>query len=234
MSLPSWLPSLKQKSEKYKIVQFRLCGKVSFLSWYHKNASWSLGFILSGAICLLESQSSILVVSICISIFVLSVNLEVDSLCPNIDFIREIFSPFRICLFSVAFYFRITLILWTLPVKLFMAIDSRPRVCVILLMFVLTSPEGLCCVWFIYPILCWCWWTPCGGGVEYLHRDPASRRGRRKGRSPIWDSKIWPRVLWDSDQKRLRWRGPAGIVNDRPGLSSERAHQINRPATVRQ
>jgi hypothetical protein len=26
---------------------------------------------------------------------------------------------------------------------------------------------------------------PCGGGVEYLHRDPASRRRRRKGTSQI-------------------------------------------------
>jgi hypothetical protein len=26
---------------------------------------------------------------------------------------------------------------------------------------------------------------PCGGGVEYLHRDPASRRRRRKGKSQI-------------------------------------------------
>jgi hypothetical protein len=43
--------------------------------------------------------------------------------------------------------------------------------------------------------------TPCGGGVEYLHRDPASLRRRRKGKSQIWDSKIWPWVLWDSDQK---------------------------------
>jgi hypothetical protein len=42
---------------------------------------------------------------------------------------------------------------------------------------------------------------PCGGGVEYLHRDPASRRRRRKGKSRIWDSKIWPTVLRDSDPK---------------------------------
>jgi hypothetical protein len=35
-------------------------------------------------------------------------------------------------------------------------------------------------------------------------------------------------------RKLLRWRGPAGIVNARPGLSSERAPQINKPATVRQ
>jgi hypothetical protein len=29
----------------------------------------------------------------------------------------------------------------------------------------------------------------CGSGVEYLHRDPASRKRRRKGKSQIWDSK---------------------------------------------
>jgi hypothetical protein len=40
--------------------------------------------------------------------------------------------------------------------------------------------------------------SPWGGGVEYLHRDPASRRRRRKGKSQIWDSKI-PR---DSDPKK--------------------------------
>jgi hypothetical protein len=27
--------------------------------------------------------------------------------------------------------------------------------------------------------------SPCGGGIEYLHRDPASRRRRRKGKSQI-------------------------------------------------
>jgi hypothetical protein len=42
---------------------------------------------------------------------------------------------------------------------------------------------------------------PCGGGVEYLHRDPASRKRGRKGKSRIWDSKIWPRVLRDPDPK---------------------------------
>jgi hypothetical protein len=30
-----------------------------------------------------------------------------------------------------------------------------------------------------------------GGGVEYLHRDPASRKMRRNGKSQIRDSKIW-------------------------------------------
>jgi hypothetical protein len=43
---------------------------------------------------------------------------------------------------------------------------------------------------------------PCGGGFEYLHRDPASRRRRRKGKSQIWDSKIWSRVPRDSDPRK--------------------------------
>jgi hypothetical protein len=32
--------------------------------------------------------------------------------------------------------------------------------------------------------------NPCGGGIEYLHRDPATRKRRRNGKSQIWDSKI--------------------------------------------
>jgi hypothetical protein len=43
---------------------------------------------------------------------------------------------------------------------------------------------------------------PFGGGVEYLHRDPASRRRRRKGKSQIGDSKIWSRVQKDSDPRK--------------------------------
>jgi hypothetical protein len=42
---------------------------------------------------------------------------------------------------------------------------------------------------------------PCGGGVEHLQRSPASRRRRRKGKSRIWDSKIWSRVPQDSDPR---------------------------------
>jgi hypothetical protein len=41
----------------------------------------------------------------------------------------------------------------------------------------------------------------CGGGAEYPHRDPASRRRRRKGKSQIWDSKIWSWVSRDSDPR---------------------------------
>jgi hypothetical protein len=43
---------------------------------------------------------------------------------------------------------------------------------------------------------------PCVGWVEYLHREPASRRRRRKGKSQIWDSKIWSRVPRDSDPRK--------------------------------
>jgi hypothetical protein len=44
---------------------------------------------------------------------------------------------------------------------------------------------------------------PCGGGVEYIHRDPETRRRRPKGKSRIRDSKIWPRVLRDWDPKMI-------------------------------
>jgi hypothetical protein len=43
---------------------------------------------------------------------------------------------------------------------------------------------------------------PCGGGVEYLHRDPASRNRRPNGKSQIWDSKIWSRVPRDFDPRK--------------------------------
>jgi hypothetical protein len=35
---------------------------------------------------------------------------------------------------------------------------------------------------------------PCGGGVEYLHLNPACRRRRPKGKSRIWDSKLLWRI----------------------------------------
>jgi hypothetical protein len=43
--------------------------------------------------------------------------------------------------------------------------------------------------------------TLCGGGIEFLHRSPASRRRQPKGNSRIWDSKIWSRVPEDSDPR---------------------------------
>jgi hypothetical protein len=42
----------------------------------------------------------------------------------------------------------------------------------------------------------------CGGGVEYLHRDPANHRRRRKGKSQIWESKIWSQVPSDLDPRK--------------------------------
>jgi hypothetical protein len=44
---------------------------------------------------------------------------------------------------------------------------------------------------------------PCGGGAEHLHRSPASRRRRRKGKSRIWDSKMWSWVPLDSDPRMI-------------------------------
>jgi hypothetical protein len=43
---------------------------------------------------------------------------------------------------------------------------------------------------------------PCGGGFEYLHHEQASRRRRRKGKSQIWESKLWSRVPRDTDQRK--------------------------------
>jgi hypothetical protein len=48
-----------------------------------------------------------------------------------------------------------------------------------------------------------------GGRVEYLHREPESRRRRRKGKSQIWDSKILCNVgaaLLGSAQQLYRLR----------------------------
>jgi hypothetical protein len=41
--------------------------------------------------------------------------------------------------------------------------------------------------------------TPCGAGVEYLYRNPVSRRRRRKGKSR--NSQVWPGVPRDSDMR---------------------------------
>jgi hypothetical protein len=44
--------------------------------------------------------------------------------------------------------------------------------------------------------------STCGGGVEYLHRDPASCRRRRKRKSQNWDSKICSRDPRASDPRK--------------------------------
>jgi hypothetical protein len=81
--------------------------------------------------------------------------------------------------------------------------------------------------------LCWHglssdWGFLCGGGVEYLHRSPASRRKRRKGSLESGTVKYGHESHGTGTREWLRWRGPAAIVNDRP----ERAPHINKPATV--
>jgi hypothetical protein len=42
---------------------------------------------------------------------------------------------------------------------------------------------------------------PRGGEVEYVQRNPGSRRRRQNGKFRIWDSKIWSRVPRDSDPR---------------------------------
>jgi hypothetical protein len=66
-----------------------------------------------------------------------------------------------------------TLILTTVAVKNLVDIGARPHVCavfVVFLMFVLILPDGLCCAWFIYPILCWCWcWEKGTSSIDWVH-----------------------------------------------------------------
>jgi hypothetical protein len=49
--------------------------------------------------------------------------------------------------------------------------------------YLLTDRQSQCDFDFDYTVD-----PPCGGGVEYLHRHPESRRRRRKGKSQIWES----------------------------------------------
>jgi hypothetical protein len=58
-------------------------------------------------------------------------------------------------------------------------------------------------IMFLLVLKCFTKKNLCGGGVEYLHLDPASRRRRRKGKSHIWDSKIWSRFPKDSNPRRI-------------------------------
>jgi hypothetical protein len=74
----------------------------------------------------------------------------------------------------------------------------------------------------------------CGGGVEYFHRDPASRRRRRKEKSHISDSKIWSRVPRDSDSRKAALARASSIAKDRPVLSSKRTPHKNKTVTVKQ
>jgi hypothetical protein len=72
----------------------------------------------------------------------------------------------------------------------------------------------------------------CGGGVEYLHRSPATHRRQRKGSHESETVKYGREYHGTCTRDWLRWRGPAAILNGRPVLLSERAPHINKPATV--
>jgi hypothetical protein len=56
----------------------------------------------------------------------------------------------RIYLSSDDFYSDSTLILTAIAVKQCMDISARDHICGVLLLFVLTLTDGLCCVWFVY------------------------------------------------------------------------------------
>jgi hypothetical protein len=108
-------------------------------------------------------------------------------------------------------------------------------------------------------VISWSPVAPCGGGIEYLHRSPASRKSRRKGNpvpgvylghpvlggykygdlalqfggvSRIGTIKYGLESRGTQTRTEQRWRGPAPTVNYRPVLSSERALQNNKPTTV--
>jgi hypothetical protein len=82
-----------------------------------------------------------------------------------------------------------------------------------------------------------CLWNrinPCGGRVKCLHRDPASRRRRRKWKPQNWGSKIWSRVPRDSDPRNTALARASSIYKWQPVLSSERAPHKNKTVTVKQ
>jgi hypothetical protein len=73
---------------------------------------------------------------------------------------------------------------------------------------------------------------PCGGGVEYLHRDPASRRRKRKASLEAETVKYGHESQGTRTRERLRWRGPAAYTNDRPILTLERMLYKDKNKTV--
>jgi hypothetical protein len=83
--------------------------------------------------------------------------------------------------------------------------------------------------------------SPCGGGIEYLHRDPASRRRRQKGKSQMWDSKIWSQVPRGSDQRKTALARSSGIYKSQtrplvregaPQKKNRNCHTSNKDLVV--
>jgi hypothetical protein len=71
---------------------------------------------------------------------------------------------------------------------------------------------------------------PCGGGTEYFNHNPASRRRRQKGKSRMWESKIWSRVPWDSDPRMTALAGASSNYKRQTRRPSDRALHINKLA----
>jgi hypothetical protein len=69
------------------------------------------------------------------------------------------------------------------------------------------------------------------GGVEYLHRDPAS--GDEKGSLKSERVKYGREYHGTRTRERLRWQGPAAYTKGRPVLSSERAPPQNTTVTFK-
>jgi hypothetical protein len=133
-----------------------------------------------------------------------------------------------------------------------MAIDATSRIC--------SWADGFCSTRFTHLVLCYFLYTLYGGGLEYLHRSLATRKRRQKGNpapgditgppcswgieirwpgppgwgSLRWDIKLWPWVLREFDLRVTVLESPKSncTVNYRPVLSSERALQNNKAATV--
>jgi hypothetical protein len=64
--------------------------------------------------------------------------------------------------------------------------------------------------------------NPCGGRVEYLHRDPASGRRRRKEKSQVWESKIWLRDYTGKGQQHVQKTVPSSRQRGRPTKKQDR------------
>jgi hypothetical protein len=70
--------------------------------------------------------------------------------------------------------------------------------------------------------------------VEYLHRDPASRRRRRKGKSQCETVKYGHESYGTRTREWLHWQGPAASTKDGPVFSSERVPHKNETLIVKQ
>jgi hypothetical protein len=72
---------------------------------------------------------------------------------------------------------------------------------------------------------------PCGGRVD-TSTVAMQVIGDDENRSLKYETKIWSQVPWDSDSRITVLARLAPIINDKCILLSERALQINKPATV--